>query len=137
MTESEIKKVAIGYFEEAFVPGNKTAFEKYVAEDVVRNMHGKVIANGLTELIEMNAGYHANFTDWHCEIPDLVIQENKIAIRFKISATHVGEFHGIAGTNKRVVVRGTDIFHIRDNDGKIITQWAEADMWDLERQMRT
>ena len=104
MTEAEVKEVTLGYFKKAWIPGKD--LDKFVARDVVRHMHGKVQANGLDELIKLNQGYHEKFSDGELEIPDMLIQGDKVAVRFILELTHVGEFHGFAATNKRITAGG-------------------------------
>ena len=132
MNESDLKTLAREYFEKAWMIGRD--LERYVAADVVRYMHGKVIADGLEELIRLNRGYHEAFSDWKVDLHDMVAEGNRIAIRFELELTHVGVFHGFEGTGKRITVRGIDLFHYVD--GVIHRQWAEADIFDVERQIQ-
>lgn len=91
----------------------------------------KALANGYTEDSEVFSpmfgnlsgreaiceAYRALFTvfpDWDLRIEDLLIDEDRVAQIFVVSATHVGEFMGIAGTNRRFELHGVRLCTMGD-----------------------
>jgi predicted ester cyclase len=55
------------------------------------------------------------FPDLHHAIADLVVEDNKVAMRYTGSGTHQGDFDGKAATGKRLNYEGIVIFHMKDN----------------------
>ena len=131
MSEKSNKDIVTAYFNDAWIPGKD--FDKYVSDDYVRHMHGQISSRGFEGLAEENKYLHERFTDWVLHLYDVISEEDKVVARFTIDGTHVGEWHGISPTNKRVQVHGIDIFRI--SNGRIVEQWVEIDIWLLERQL--
>jgi steroid delta-isomerase-like uncharacterized protein len=46
------------------------------------------------------------FPDWDLRLEDLLIDEHRVAQIFAVTATHVGEFMGLPGTNRRFEIHG-------------------------------
>lgn len=54
------------------------------------------------------------FPDWDLRSEDLLIDEDRVAQIFSVSATHVGEFMGLAGTNRRFEIHGVRLCTMGD-----------------------
>jgi predicted ester cyclase len=48
----------------------------------------------------------AVFPDWDLRTEDLLIDDDRAAQIFSVNATHVGEFMGLPGTNRRFEIHG-------------------------------
>jgi predicted ester cyclase/ketosteroid isomerase-like protein len=64
---------------------------------------------------------------------EVVEGRDAVTIRFRVEATHVGEFMGVPATGRRVSFDAIRIVHVRD--GKVTGQWAQLDLWGLHRQL--
>ena len=54
------------------------------------------------------------FPDWDLRAEDLFIDGMRVAEPFSVTATHRGEFMGLAGTGKRFTIQGVRLFVMRD-----------------------
>ncbi|HYN06661.1 MAG TPA: ester cyclase [Vicinamibacterales bacterium] len=54
------------------------------------------------------------FPDWDLRIEDLLIDNDRVAQIFAVSATHVGEFMGLPGTNRRFEIHGVRLCTMTD-----------------------
>ncbi|HEY7476080.1 MAG TPA: ester cyclase [Vicinamibacterales bacterium] len=54
------------------------------------------------------------FPDWDLRIEDLLIDDDRVAQIFAVGATHVGEFMGLAGTNRRFEIHGVRLCTMAD-----------------------
>jgi predicted ester cyclase len=57
------------------------------------------------------------FPDWDLSGEDLLIDGQRVAQVFSVTATHVGDFMGLAGTNRRFQIVGVRLFEM---DGGLI-----------------
>jgi steroid delta-isomerase-like uncharacterized protein len=73
------------------------------------------------------------FPDINHHILDIIAEGSKVAIRFNITGTHKGEFHGVPATGKRISVDCMNFLSIKD--GKIVEEWSNSDMIGLMRQI--
>jgi steroid delta-isomerase-like uncharacterized protein len=87
--------------------------------------------NGHKQLFNVLA---SAFPDFRHNIEDMVAEgEDKVAVRFNITATHKGEFQGIPPTGKKVSMSAMDLMTIID--GKITEEWVILDMMGLMQQI--
>jgi predicted ester cyclase len=54
------------------------------------------------------------FPDWDFRSEELLIDGARAAELFTVNATHVGEFMGLAGTNRRFQIQGVRLFEMAD-----------------------
>ena len=68
----------------------------------------------------MREGYEAwikAFPDNKAELADIIAEGDRVVVRTIATATHLGEFQGMAPTNEKVRVEGIIIY--RMSEGKI------------------
>ena len=75
------------------------------------------------------------FPDITITFEDIIIEGNKVACRYILSANHKGEFADFRPTDKQFVVKGMTIFSFRD--AKVIERWNVVDMKSLMEQLGT
>jgi len=54
------------------------------------------------------------FPDWTIVTNEPIIDGNRVALPFSVTATHVGEFMGLAGTNRRFQIQGVRLMEMAD-----------------------
>ena len=86
-----------------------------------------------SELESLSDSMRAAFPD-RKEVVEVIVGEgNVVGVKYKIFATHLGNFYGIPATGKAVEIDSTAIFRIEN--GKIIEGWFMADEVALLRQL--
>jgi steroid delta-isomerase-like uncharacterized protein len=78
---------------------------------------------------------HKAFPDIHYTINDMVAEGERIATRWTLRGTHLGEFFGIAATGNSVSVEGIHI--LRFVEGQIVECWEVWDQLSMLRQLGT
>jgi len=75
------------------------------------------------------------FPDSHHTIEDLIAEDDKVVTRFRISATHQGEFLGVPATGTPVKLTGIWIHRLEH--GRIVEgqQWGEWDALGFLQQV--
>ncbi len=73
------------------------------------------------------------FPDLAVEVDTLVADDEQVAIAYRISGTHQGDFQGIAPTGNRIEVRAAQIARFRD--GQIVERWGSSDELGLMGQL--
>ncbi|GAA6620232.1 ester cyclase [Scytonema sp. NUACC26] len=77
--------------------------------------------------------FRTAFPDVQFTLEDILVTENKVAVRSTIHATHQGKFLGIAPTNRSVTFRTMDIHRIAE--GRIAETWHLEDFYGLLQQI--
>jgi steroid delta-isomerase-like uncharacterized protein len=111
--------------------------EKLVA---FHNHHfgGKIVSEDFdyndTESVRRIATHFLSaFPDLHFDLDDTVEYQNKVALLWVANGTHKGKYNNIPPTGKKLQVKGTTFFELKD--GKIIKETFLWDGADLLRQM--
>lgn len=86
---------------------------------------------GIRQLVKF---YNQAFSETHFTITHLLANENQVAIRYDVKATHVGDAFGIAATGKRFTSSGIVIYEMEK--GKIKRSWQELDLMGIIKQLK-
>ncbi len=73
---------------------------------------------GRVAIRDSYAALFVTFPDWDLKLQDLLVDGNRVALSSAVSATHVGDFMGIPGTNRRFMIHGVRMFEL-NADGLI------------------
>jgi len=135
MSAKEIKALARRWFEEA----NKgkaafmTVIDELHAADIVGHGGGGEEVHGLKDWKRDLMEWYSAFPDLHFTIDDMVVEGDKVAIRYTWTGTHKGEIKGIRPTNKKVTMWEIQIDRIAG--GKFAEIWARYDTLGLMQQL--
>ena len=72
------------------------------------------------------------FSDVQWHITDMVADEDKVAVKWDLTATHDGEFMGIKPTNKKISVCVMNFYYF-NKDGKVTNDVAAEGMIGILR----
>ncbi|MFF3686898.1 ester cyclase [Streptomyces sp. NPDC002187] len=64
---------------------------------------------------------------------DVVEGRDAVTVRFRVEATHVGEFLGVPATGRRISFHAIRIVKVKD--GRVTGQWAQLDLWGIHQQL--
>lgn len=78
--------------------------------------------------------FFSAFTGIKAAVADIVIQNDKAAVRIIMTCTHTGEFHGAAATGRRITIPYLELMTFED--GLIKDEWAEFDMSAIISQLQ-
>ena len=65
-------------------------------------------------------------------VEDMIGEGDKVLNRWRLEATHSGEFRGIPATGKRITVTGMGLFRFNE-DGKVVESWDSMDQLGMMR----
>jgi predicted ester cyclase len=82
---------------------------------------------------ELLTKFRAAFPDIQLTVEEIIAEDNRLAFRSTIRATHRGELFGIAPTGKPIKVGLVDVIHIEN--GQFVEQWGGPDLLDLVQQL--
>jgi steroid delta-isomerase-like uncharacterized protein len=77
--------------------------------------------------------FRSAFSDMHNEAEDILVDEDKVAVRWSVRGTHSGDLMGIAATGRSISLTGITIYRLEN--GKIAESWAESNQLGLMQQL--
>ena len=135
MSVKEIKVLERRWFEESN-KGEAAAMavidELHVTNYVFHSGTGEDI-RGLKNYKQYMRRYYSAFPDLHLTIDDMVVEGDKVAIRWTMSGTHKGEIEGIPPTGKKMTIWGISIERVVG--GKFVETWETYDTMGFMQQL--
>ena len=129
----EENKAIIRSWVEAFNEGNLEAVDELLTDSYIRHDPNSPEVRSPEEEKQLIAMYRWAFPDLHFTVEDMVAEDDRVAIRLGISATHKGELLGIPPTENRLSLTAMEIYHLKE--GKIDEQWVNVDTLGMMQQL--
>lgn len=120
------------YFEEWVNHGSTRAADEVIATNLVLR-HPHVTVTGLEPYKQSMASFHSAFPDLHFTTEDQIAQGERVLVRWTMSGTQRGEFHGHAASGKQIKVTGMSLFRIKR--GMIEEIWVNMDRLGFQEQL--
>ena len=129
--EEENKAIHRRVYEEIWNKGNLDVVDEIIDDDYI--FHLLPQRRGPEWYKEMYHDLAGAFSDYHCEIEDMIAESDKVMVRTTITGKHTRELMGVAPTDKQISV--TEIAVVRIKDGKIVEEWGSVDRFELMQQL--
>ena len=109
------------------------AIDELFATDFVEHGGTGEDAVGIKGYKQSVSDVYRAFPDINITIDDMVVEGDKVAVRFTFSGTHKGKFMGVPPTNKKVKMWGLYIDRVAG--GKFVESWTRYDTLGLMKQI--
>jgi hypothetical protein len=117
---------------EAINKQSLASLDKLMAPDFVLHMHTRQ-----TQGWEVNRQVVEDeikaFPDLHVAIEDIIAEGDEVCVRLQETATHTGEYRGLAPTGKKLSYTVVAIWRIVED--KIVEGWITYDQMDFLKQL--
>lgn len=97
------------------------------AEDLPEDFTGPNLYRGLAEET------HKAFDDLTYEIEDVLVDGNRVAVRWTMRGVHSGPLFGVAPSGEQVEVQGIEIDHFEG--GELVASWIQTDEKEILEQI--
>jgi predicted ester cyclase len=135
VTPERLKAAIYRFYDEAN-KGNLDIFNEVVAENFYSHgLGGRGEVHGREQFKEVTRAFMSAFPDLHFQVQHLIVDGKMVAVRGIQTATHKGNFMGMAEpTGKKVTWTGTAIFRFNDH-GMAEEHWHNMDEMGLMQQL--
>ena len=131
MSYTQYTTIARRFVEEIFNERKTEAAKNFVTPNIIYHGMGEEV-RGLEEFKKWVAEDLSAFPDMKVTILDDFGEQNKIAMRWSLKATHEKDFADFPATHKKFEAQGIDIFYFEGD--KIKEAWTTADLSDLAQK---
>lgn len=122
------------YFEEVWNQGKIDVLDEIISPDYINHSPGMPNpTRGPEGLKPIVSAIRKAFPDLKYVIENMVISDHQVAVHTTMYGSHVGDFFGLAPTNKSIKVSQMQIERIANN--KIIEHWRVTDDLAMMRQL--
>src|SRR5215212_1856166 len=122
------------YFEEAWVKRNLAAVEDFMVPNYIEHQGPDVHLASRDSLKQLLATYYKAFPDMKSVLHDIFAQGDRVAFRWSVSGTHLGDWVGIPPTGNHITASGITIYRI--SGGKAVEGWTSIDISRSEEEQR-
>ena len=126
----EENKAIVRRFIDSYNKRNLDLFDDLLAPDYFDHTHQLQGPESIKPIFHM--AYQA-FPDWHETIEDIIAEGNKVWVRLTYTATHKGEWLGLAPTGNKITAKAVAIYRIAN--GKLVEGRFITDQLDLLKQL--
>ncbi len=128
----EENKAIVRKMIEAINKQNLASLDEVMAPDFVLHMHAQQVQGWKVNKQVIEDEIKA-FPDLHVAIEDIIAEGDKVCVRLQETATHTGEYRGLAPTGKKLSYTVVAIWRIVE--GKIVEGWIVYDQMDFLKQL--
>ena len=125
MANTQYSKIVRSFIDEIFNARNTEAAKNFVTPDIVYHGMDEEI-KGIEDFKKWVSEDLSAFPDMKVTILDDFGDENKMAVRWTLKATHEKDFADFPATHKKIETRGVEILYFEGD--KIKEAWTVADM---------
>jgi predicted ester cyclase len=132
MGDEDIRALAAGAFARFNEREDRAAFFDAYHPDVV--LHGYPGAlQGLDGLRAFHEALWEAFPDARLTVEDLVVEGDRVALRYRLQGTHRGPYLGVAPDGVRFDVEGLTLLRLAD--GRVVEEWHSPTELAILRQL--
>lgn len=134
MGSEDVRAVVTRWTIEAMGKGRVELADELIAPDFVYHERGRqdrrAGPQGQRQAIK---ALHDAFSDFRINIEDIVVMDDRAAVRDRIIGIHTGSFAGIPPRGKKLDLMRIVIYRVAD--GKIHESWAATDILAMVKQL--
>jgi predicted ester cyclase len=110
------------------------AVAEFMATDYVAHHVPSGLPPGADGLKQLIAAYRTAFPDLKSNLNDIFGKGDRVAFRWSVSGTHLGDWFGVSPTGDHVATTGITIFRI--DGGKVVEGWTSIDLNPSEEELQ-
>ena len=136
MSDAEEKNKALTrwWWEEVWVKGNVAATDEFIAANYVDHPGLPGLPPGPEGMKQALTYYLRAFPDAKGTVHDIFAKDDRVALRWSSTATHLGEWEGIPPTGQHGTMSGITIYRIAE--GKAVEGWNSIEVNPTEEEQR-
>ncbi len=131
------KKLVERLYAEVINGGDAEAAQRLVSSDFAQRQvfvgQSDDGRRGAAALLATLAPLRAAFPDMAFALEDVLAENDRVAVRWTMTATHQGTFAGIEPTHRRISQNGLVFYRVADE--RIAESWALVDVYGLMLQI--
>lgn len=128
------KAAALEFFEQAWINGDLSAYERFVSPDQVLHLAGYPDPfHGRDQAVAWARVYQSAFPDISFDVEAVVAEGDTVAVRWRSTQTQTGPYLGVKPFGTRVSMVALQMF--RFEDGKIAETWIMFDPLNVMQQL--
>jgi steroid delta-isomerase-like uncharacterized protein len=132
--EEKNQSLARKFFEEAWGKGNLAAVDEFIAAEYVMYPIASGLPPGPEGTKQAIITYRTAFPDLEVTVDDIFAAGDRVAFRWSIRGTHLGDWLGVPPTGNHMAATGISVYRMAG--GKVVENWTNIDLSPTEEEQR-
>lgn len=134
MADEDVRALFQRYFDEGTNKGDLSVIDDVFAPNYVHHDPANPDSIGGVDDVRFHIGaLRGAFPDIAFHVEDMLVDGDKIVVRWYAHVTHLGDYFGIPPTGKEATITGMNTWHL--GGGKAIEGWVNRDDLGLLQQL--
>lgn len=131
---SDLAALTRHWFEQVWNRGNEAVIDELLAPNgIIHGLGDDKDLRGPADFRVFYRQFRSGLTDIHIMVDDVLVEGDRTAGRFTVTAVHSGDGLGVPATGRRINVTGMCFTHW--HNGQLIEGWNEFDQAGLLKQI--
>jgi predicted ester cyclase len=117
------------FYKEVYVDWNMGMVDEVVSPQFTSHDWPEGGPSGPQAFRDYYAAIRFAVPDARYEVDDLIAEDDRVVVRWRLLGTHEGEFAGIAPTGRAITLKGIAIYRVAD--GMLMERWVVSDLHGL------
>lgn len=127
------KELIQRFYKEVLVDWNMALVDEVVSPGFISHDWPKGGPIGPQGFTEFYSSIRSAMPDARYEIDDLIAENDKVVVRWRLLGTHQGEYLGMLPTGKTITLKGIAIYRL--DGGKLVERWVVTDLHGLLKEI--
>ena len=128
------KQLLRRFYKEVYVDWNMALADQVLSPQFISHDWPTSGSTGPRAFRDYYSAIRSAVPDAHYEVDDLIAEDDKVVVRWRLLGTHQGNFQGIAPTGRAIVLEGIAIYRVED--GMLVERWVVSDVHGVLEQIR-
>ena len=121
------------FYKEVYVDWNMTLADQVLSPQFISHDWAPGGPTGPRAFRDYYSAIRAAVPDARYEVDDLIAEDDKVVVRWRLLGTHQGNFQGIAPTGRAIVLKGIAIYRVEN--GMLMERWVVSDLHGVLEQI--
>jgi steroid delta-isomerase-like uncharacterized protein len=123
------KELVRRFYREVYVDWNMAVVDAVVSPRFVSHDWPEGGPSGPQAFRDYYSALRSAVPDAHYVVDDLIAEDDKVMVRWRLLGTHQRAFNGIPPTCAAITLRGIAVYRLER--GKLIERWVVSDLYSL------
>jgi steroid delta-isomerase-like uncharacterized protein len=128
------KSLVRRFYKEVYVDWNMALVDQVVSPQFTSHDWPARGPTGPRAFRDYYSAIRSAVPDARYEVDDLIAEDDKVVVRWRLLGTHKGDFRGIAPTGRPIVLKGIAIYRVEN--GRLMERWVISDLHGLLEEIQ-
>ncbi len=126
---AENKALVRRFYEEVYVDWNMALADEVVSPQFTSHDWPEHGPTGPRAFRDYYSAIRSAVPDARYEVDDLIAENDRVVVRWRLLGTHKGNFRGIAPSGRSITLKGIAIYRVQH--GQLMERWVVSDLHGL------